>query len=260
MRRLSAILLAVGLVGAALAAGLLCARPSLPQERVIASYTTNFAGRTRSQIENSLLAARALDGAVVPPGGVFSFNQRVGPWTADVGYRRAAVSYDGELAIAVGGGVCQTSSTLYGGALLAGMEVVERHRHFWPVSYARPGMDAAVAFPGIDLRFRNPLPAAVRVRARPNGKHLIVELLSSTSGGQYSVETKVIAVRPPATVVRRDAGLLPGQMVEVSRGQAGQRVAVYRVRHTADGRAQRSLVSVDSYPVLNRIVKTGLAG
>jgi len=259
MRRGLDKVLAAALVLVALGAGLLCATHAAPQEKVIASYTTSFAGRSPNQIANSLRAAKALDGVAVPPRAAFSFNTRVGPWTADRGYRRAPVSYDGELTVAAGGGVCQVSTTLYGAALLGGMEILERHRHFWPVSYARPGTDAAVAFPSIDLRFRNPLPATVRVRARQSGQRLIVELLSTASAGRYSLETEQIAVRPPATLLRRDARLSPGQIVETNRGQAGQRVAVYRLRHTADGPAQRTLISVDSYPALNRIVKTGAA-
>ncbi len=252
-------LLAALLVLVALGAGLLCATHAAPPEEAIASYTTSFAGRTPSQIENSLRAAKALDGVVVPPRAAFSFNSRVGPWTADRGYRRAPVSYDGELTVASGGGVCQVSTTLYGAALLGGMEILERHRHFWPVGYARPGTDAAVAFPSTDLRFRNPLPAPVRVRARQSGQRLIVELLSTTSAGRYSLETEQIAVRPPATLLRRDARLSPGQMVETTHGQAGQRVAVYRLHQVSGGPAERTLISVDTYPALNRIVKTGAA-
>jgi vancomycin resistance protein YoaR len=248
--------IAAGLLIAAGAAGVLCARSPAPRERVIAAYTTSLAHRSPGQVENALRAAHALDGAVVPSGGVFSFNRRVGPWTADRGYRRAPVSYDGEIMLAVGGGVCQVSTTAYGAALLGGMEVLERHRHWWPVSYARPGLDASVAFPSIDLRFRNPLPAAVRVRARRSGERLIVELLSTASTGRCSIETERIAIHPPATVVRREEDLSPGQVLRANRGQAGQEVAVYRVRRTAAG-PERTLISVDAYPTLNRIVKIG---
>jgi vancomycin resistance protein YoaR len=247
---LAAALLAVAVAGAVLSAG-----HAAPQERVIAAYTTSLANRSAGQIENALSAARSLSGAVVRPGETFSFNRRVGPWTGDRGYRRAPVSYDGELILATGGGVCQTSTTLYGAALLGGMEIIERHRHFWPVNYARPGLDAAVAYPDVDLRFRNPLPVPVRIRARRSGERLVVELLSTAGGGRYSVETEQLAIHRPAIMVQRDARLEPGQVIRATRGQPGREVAVYRVHHRADGSCERTLISRDSYPTLNRVMK-----
>lgn len=247
---LAAVLLSVAAGGALVAMG-----NAAPQERVVAAYATSLAHRSAGQIENALSAARALSSAVVRPGETFSFNRRVGPWTADRGYRRAPVSYDGELVLATGGGVCQTSTTLYGAALLAGMEIIERHRHFWPVNYARPGLDAAVAHPDIDLRFRNPLPAPVRIRARRSGDRLVVELLSTADADHYSVETEKLAVHAPTTMVVPDARLDPGQVMRATRGQPGTEVAVYRVRSLPDGTSQRTLISRDSYPTLNRVMK-----
>jgi vancomycin resistance protein YoaR len=241
----------------AVTVGALCAREPAPEEKVIAACATSFSGRSPRQIANALRAAHALDGALAGPGGVFSFNKRVGPWTADRGYGRAPVSYDGELTLATGGGVCQLSSTLYGAVLVAGMEVMERHRHFWPVTYARPGLDAAVAYPSIDLRFRNPLSDAVRIRARRSGGQLVVELLSRASAGRYAIETEQLAMHPPATIVRIDEGLEPGEMLRANRGQPGREVAVYRVHHRTDGSSERMLISLDAYPTLNRVMKLG---
>jgi vancomycin resistance protein YoaR len=248
-------MLAVVLLATAAAGALLSAQQSAPQEKVIGAYTTSFDARSAGQIDNALRAARALDGAVLPPGGLFSFNRRVGSWSADRGYRRAPVSYDGELILATGGGVCQLSTTLYGAALLGGMDIVERHRHFWPVNYVRPGLDAAVAYPEVDLQFRNPLPAPVRIRARRSGERLVVELLSTTSGDAYSVETEQIAVHPPATVIVQDPRLEPGRVLRATRGQPGCEVAVYRVHELPDGTSERTLISRDSYPALNRVMK-----
>ena len=250
------LVLAFGLLVAAAAGLLVLPRQAPPREQVIAAYTTGLAHRSPGQVENALSAARSLDGAVVPPGGEFSFNHRVGPWTSDRGYRRAPVSYDGELVLATGGGVCQVSTTLYGAALHGGMEVLERHRHFWPANYARPGMDAAVAFPGIDLRFRNPLDSPVRIRARREGAQLVVELLSAETLSSYSVEREYLAVHEPALVLLHDAGLASGEVLQATRGQPGTEVAVYRVHHRPDGFSERSLISVDCYPALPRVMKT----
>ena len=70
---------------------------------------------------------------------------------------------EGKRQKAVGGGVCQISSTLFNAAEMAGMEILERHDHTGEVHYIEIGRDAAVSFGEQDFRFRNPLPVAVTV-------------------------------------------------------------------------------------------------
>src|SRR5690349_13198224 len=139
------LLLLLGLCGTLLAQ--LMATPS-PQVE-IAGYATSLQGRTHGQRHNAELAAAALDGKTIAPGAVFSFNQTVKSWSLDEGYVKAPVSFDGELVRAYGGGVCQTSTTLYNAALLAGLPILERHPHVFRPQYITPGRDAAVAQPGI---------------------------------------------------------------------------------------------------------------
>src|SRR3989337_693852 len=121
---------------------------------------------------------KAVDGKVLQAGAEFSFNRTVGSWSADRGYVKAPVSYDGELIPSWGGGVCQVSSTLYNAALLAGLEILERHRHRFPARYVPPGQDAAVAQLDIDLRFRNPYRWPVRIEAEAEGDEVICRILS----------------------------------------------------------------------------------
>lgn len=222
--------------------------PQLPgNERTIAAFSTSVRGRTHSQIHNVRLALASLDGAVIKPDKEFSFNRTVGPWSVDRGYRRAPVSFSGEMVRDWGGGVCQASTTLYNAVLLAGLPILERHRHHWPSTYAPPGQDAAVAYPGIDLRFRNCLPAPVRISARIEGESIVIRLHSRANPPRIEVEREVMSVTPPATVTRftsiRRAPV---------RGQPGCEVAIYRRFLT--GVPRRELVSRDQYPPLNRLV------
>src|SRR5687768_10708784 len=108
------------------------------REFELSHFVTVMRGRTPNQAHNAALAARSIDGVWIKPGETFSFNKVVGSWSSDTGYKRAPVSYDGELVPAWGGGVCQTSSTLYNAALLAGLTVTERHRHRWLAKYVAP--------------------------------------------------------------------------------------------------------------------------
>lgn len=167
---LAALLLIAGGIAAARWAG---------AETVLASFTTDLENRNESQRNNILLAARRLDGVVLPPGAVFSFNGSVGQRLIEAGYERAASYQAGAVEDTSGGGICQLSSTVYNAALLAGMRIVERAPHEARVLSVGPGRDATVVYGHCDLRFANPYPYTVRLRAREVSERLVVELIGA---------------------------------------------------------------------------------
>lgn len=210
-------------------------------------YATTLQGRSDNQRHNAFLACSKLNGAVIPAGGTFSFNQRVGSWSRDAGYRRAPVSYNGTLIDAWGGGVCQTSTTLYNAALIAGLEVEERHPHRFAPSYCPPGRDAAVAFSGVDLRLRNPYDFPLTVSARFEGERLVVGLTSSKPIPKSTIVTDVRRFSAPMEQ-RFNAG---GNDVRIrNEGKPGWDVVTYRVRN-----GRREWIAGDSYPTMDRIVE-----
>jgi len=249
MRVLKAVMV-VGLVGG------LAAAVWLPkEERTLGSYSTTLHARTKGQRDNALRAAHAIDGIVIESGKEFSFNRTVGQWTQDRGYVLAPVSYDGELVLDWGGGVCQTASALYNAVLLADLEITERHRHTWAPPYVPPGRDAAVAQYTIDLRFRNPYPWPVRLRAVIGEDALGFRVLGRQQGPMAAVATEPLSIVDPIEVMRVDERVRPGRRVLVTRGQPGVRVAVYRVPLHGPEAGRRELVSRDHYPAKNRLVK-----
>lgn len=229
----------------------------LPRARpaaVLGSYITSLQGRTRGQRANATLAARALDGVVIMPGATFSFNKVVGPWTPDRGYVRALVSYEGELVTDWGGGVCQTSTTLYNAALIAGLTIVQRQPHTWMPHYIPPGQDAAVAQYDIDLRLHNPYHWPVRVQAGARHDRLYVRFSGEDQGPMAEVRDEVLGAERPVELVRAEDQLPGHQLRLVNRGRPGARVVVYRTFLRGPRAGRRELVSEDSYPVMNRII------
>ncbi|MCX7967413.1 MAG: VanW family protein, partial [Armatimonadetes bacterium] len=87
------------------------------------------------------------------------------------------VSLGGVLVPSWGGGVCQVSTTLYVAALLAGMEILERHNHAIAPSYVSTGMDAAVAYGVADLKFRNPFNFPVRVKCEVKASQIVCQIV-----------------------------------------------------------------------------------
>lgn len=241
--------LIAGSILACLAAVVALAAMQRPALYEIGAYTTSFRYRDPEQRENALRAAAALDGLVLPPGAEFSYNRSVGPWTADRGFRKAPVSFDGHLLPSFGGGVCQTSTTLYNAALLAGLTVVERHRHAWCPKYIAPGLDAAVAQPDIDLRLRNPYPFPLTLRAAGDADTLRVRILAPERVAPARIATVVRAVDPEDSVVRTGYKR-PHLQVP---GQPGVRVEVQRITAGRAGE-RRELISRDTYPPVTRVV------
>ncbi len=218
-----------------------------PQERRIASYATSLQGRNKAQRQNAIRALKLLSGSVIEPGVTFSFNRRVGSFSRDDGYRKAPVSYNGQLIDSWGGGVCQSSTTLYNAALLAGMRIAERHRHEFCPSYVPPGRDAAVAYNDIDLKFVNPLPYPVRLQVSTEGDVLRVDFLATSSLAKpVQVVEEIRNVQLPSEFSLGTPGR--GGRVRNS-GKPGYSVRVYRMQG-----GQRELVSTDCYPAMNRVV------
>src|SRR3569833_2606566 len=112
----------------------------------------------RGKVQNLRAAARRLDRTVLPVGAAFSFWRQMGRASAARGFGAGRMSQEGCLVAATGGGLCQFSNALYGAALDAGCEIVERHAHSRrvPGSAAEAGRDATVAWNYVDLRFAAP--------------------------------------------------------------------------------------------------------
>lgn len=238
--------LAVGLG----AVGIALLVASQPSQQRLAGYSTTLKGRTGAQRHNAQLALSDLRGTTIEPGELFSFTKTVGSMSRDAGYRKAPVSYNGTLIDDWGGGVCQTSTTLYNAALLAGLELVERHPHRFAPSYVAPGRDAAVAFSNIDLKFRNPHPYAVQIRGSIVRDRLQVEVWGKGPLLERPlIVQEVHGRRPPSTLVIADP---KGRTRVRNSGKDGSEVTTYVVTGT-----RRTLLSQDSYPVMHRVVQRG---
>ena len=162
------------------------ARAEQPEIVPIAKFSTYYGDSSENRKHNVALAAKAIDGFVLPPEEEFSFNDTVGARTEERGYRTAYIISEGNFVEGVGGGVCQVSGTLYNCALLADLAVTCVHPHSLPVSYVAPSFDAMVSSAS-DLRFANTLSAPVTIRMIADGKYLRAERPSKPSPNRRSM-------------------------------------------------------------------------
>ena len=135
---------------------------------LLGSFSTNYVSNA-DRTTNLRLAANKINGRVLMPGEVFSYNGTVGARTAAAGYKNAAIYQDGEVVDGIGGGICQISSTLYNAALFANLEMVELHNHQFVPSYVTAGRDATVVYGVKDFKFKNSRKYAIKITCSVSG-------------------------------------------------------------------------------------------
>lgn len=198
--------------------------------KIIAKYTTSFAGSSADRITNIALAASKIDGYVLNPGKRFSYNQVVGPRTAAAGFKNAHVYVGTKVVDGIGGGICQVSSTLYNAVVLADLKTVTRVNHSIPVSYVPLGRDATVSYGTIDYVFENNKPYPVSIKAKTEGNTLTVSIVG-TSEMDYTVEftSEFLSSIPYGTAETEDDTIPEGERKIVSPGSNGSVYQSYRI-------------------------------
>jgi vancomycin resistance protein YoaR len=223
--------------------------------QTIGIYATSLADRTPNQRFNAHRAANLIDGSILLPGKIFSFNTTVGGWSEGKGYRRAPVSYNGVLIDEYGGGVCQTSSTVYNAALLSGLIIIERHHHTFAPGYVPPGRDAAVAYQNVDLRLLDPYAIPVVLHAAIVDSFLVCSFTAAKKPDvHFSIESKVLDTYAAPT-----APVAPGAGFNRARwhlkGRDGVRVATTRDFYDSRNQLIRTeLVSDNTYQAITAAI------
>lgn len=229
--------------------------------QIIGTYTTKTTSNSNRNT-NILLASQALNGTVLEPGGVLSFNETVGQRTSKKGYKSAAAYSNGEVVQEIGGGVCQVSTTLYNAVVTSGLETVTRKSHTFKPTYVTPGMDATVSWGGPDYEFRNNSEHSVGILAEFANQVLTISIYGIPvlePGVTYSLESKKTAdLGVPAPGYVEDSSLPPGSQAVRKNGSSGSKWATYLViakdgqvisrelDHTATYKGHAGLVAVNS--------------
>lgn len=153
---------------------------------------TYYPNSVDNRISNLNKAADAINGIILYPGDVFSYNETLGQRTLEAGFLPAGAYENGEVIEEVGGGICQVSSTLYS-AMLYGYKLttVERYPHYFPVDYLEKGYDATVSWPSPDFKFRNDRDFPIKIVAYYDNtaRGLAVEIWGTNLDG-YRIELR----------------------------------------------------------------------
>lgn len=146
---------------------------------VIASYTTYFNPADKNRNKNIELSATAIDKVIVGKGDHFSFNTVVGPRDEANGYQPAPEIINKKLVMGIGGGICQTSSTLFNAVDQLPVKYIEWHHHSIDIGYVPKGRDATVSYGGLDFRFQNTAAAPFLIKSVYGNNFLTIEITTA---------------------------------------------------------------------------------
>lgn len=195
----------------------------------ISTFTTDMGESSPNRIWNVHLLGDYLDGTIIEPGETYSYNEEVGPRTVERGFREGQMIFGGVLIPSIGGGVCQTATTVFNAAFEAGLPIKTRYNHSFYISHYPVGRDATVSWGGPDLVFRNDLKSAILVKVTytnttftvsfygtKQGRKVVATTSTPTNYTQPKLQYAIDPSAPPRSV-RTAAGGGPGFDVNVHR-------------------------------------------
>ncbi len=226
---------------------------------LLATFSTSYSTKNINRTTNIKLASSKIDGIVILPGEIFSYNITVGKRTAEAGFKSAAVYAGGEVTTGIGGGICQVSSTLYNSVLLSNLEIVERHNHGFNPGYVKAGTDATVSWGGPDFKFKNNRNYPIKVLCTNSGGTITTKIFGLKEENDYQVEIEayITSYIPYRTITKEVPTLEAGQTKVIEAGSNGCKSVAYKILKQNGNVVSKTLLSKDTYNPHNRIVHVG---
>ncbi len=225
---------------------------------LISTYTTQTTSNNNRNT-NIRLSAQAINGLTVMPGETFSFNQATGERTAAKGYLPAAAISGGQSRDEIGGGVCQTSSTLFNAVVRADLEIVDRNPHAWPSSYVEKGFDATVNWPGLDFQFKNNTEWPVFLVASYANRKVTVSVYGMSLGADMRIDLESVTTRtlpqPEGINYVINAELKPGESRKTVTGRKGYVVETWKIWYQGQREIRRELLFTTTYKAYQETVE-----
>lgn len=221
---------------------------------VVSEYETFFSrggdqARRGKNIDN---AAGKLDGTVLFPGELVSFNQLVGERSEENGFQKSWEIFKGEMVEGVGGGTCQVASTFHAAAFFGGLDVLERLPHSRPSAYIPMGLDSTVVYPSVDLKVKNPHPFPIVVHTKTSSNKLTIQFLGRERPVTVGFGRELVETIPYGRKVVEEPDL-SGRKVRIKQhGIRGYKIKRSRVLTYKNGE-QRIEKTTDTYPATSEI-------
>ena len=225
---------------------------------LVSAYTTNTTNN-KNRNTNIQLSAAAINGITVLPGEIFSFNGATGERTAEKGYKEAAAIAGGQSRDEIGGGVCQTSSTLFNAVARANLEIIERNPHAWPSNYVEKGFDATVNWPGLDFKFKNNTDWPVFIVAGYSNQKVTVNIYGMNLGAGVKIDLESEVTRripkPEGINYVVNENLAKGEQKKTVNAREGYEVQTWKVWYQGDREIKREILFKTTYKAYQETVE-----
>ncbi|MGB6369414.1 MAG: VanW family protein [Atribacterota bacterium] len=226
--------------------------------RELGTYSTSLENKEENTIYNIRLASEVINGILVKPQEIFSFNKYIGPAEKADGYKESTIIANGIFVNGYGGGICQVSSTLYNVALLVNLTIIERYNHSVygeATEYVPLGQDAAIFYGFKDLRFKNNSDHARVIFSKVFRDTLQVSIFG---GNEDKAEVEIISkdkkVIDYQIIREKDSKLEAGQEIVVQEGVPGYQIKTYRIVRK-EGEEKIEFLAEDTYKSVPMIIR-----
>ena len=190
---------------------------------VLGHWETHYSavGPDTDRTYNLKVGADHLNGHILKPHELFSFNEVVGDRTEKEGYRVAPVISGGELIDGLAGGMCQIASTLHAAAFFGGLDIVSSTPHSRPSAYIPMGLDSTVVYPTTARKLKNPDDVPGVMHNQGNQGSVKVELLGKSRPYRVVFEREIKSETGFGSEGRRDPEAPSGQRLILQEGYPG---------------------------------------
>ncbi len=225
----------------------------------LSKFTTVFDAGNTNRASNIALAAKTLNGTILKPGEVFSYNKVIGNTTKEKGYKLGGAYVNGQVVQAYGGGICQVSTTLYNAVLYANLEIVQRYNHTYAVSYVPAGRDATVSYGGKDFKFKNSRKYPIKIEgvAKNGTVSISIKGIKEENENEIQLESKVLSRTPCNTIYQNTNTLDEGKQKIIQKGYNGYKSITYKITKQNGKIINKETLSSDTYLPMNKIVMVG---
>lgn len=227
---------------------------------VLGTFTTHC-GSGGGRVQNIVIGADHINGAVIMPGEEYSADAAMRPYTTDNGYTEAGSYENGKVVQSMGGGICQVSSTLYNACLLAELEITQRQPHSMMVSYVDPSADAAIAGDYKDLKFKNNTETPIYLEASVSGGYITFTIYGKeTRAENRSVKyvSETLSTTPVGKTFVASSDAL-GTIKKSDSGHTGMKAQLWKVVYEGGVEVSREVINSSTYRASDATYTVGTA-
>lgn len=220
---------------------------------IIGKYSTKYPTTDVARSMNVAVTAKKMNGILLMPGDQGSFMSHLGPVNEKAGFKAAKIIINNEYVDGIGGGVCQVSSTMYNALLRSGLDITARSNHTFPIGYVPLGLDATVADPAPDMKYKNNYPFPIYITNSAGGGYMTTTIYGNRElAKKVDITTEVLETIPSDVVYKDDPTLPEGKEVVDDNGHIGYKVVSYK---TIDGK--KTVIARSNYKMTPKIILRG---